>query len=531
MFSLSYAALVAIAAWALYRISCIGRRPKNFPPGPPTIPVLGNLHLMPASDPHVKFEEWAKKYGPVYSLMLGTKTMVVLSKDTAVKDLLDKKGAIYSSRPDLYIGQTLASGGQRMLMMRYGPEWRIRRSSHNALHIKQAVKYIPYQELESKQLIYDMMQAPSNLKEHYRRFASSLITSVVFGFRWKTFEERGLQHFFHLFDKFVALNKTGGAAFPDFFPILRYLPSWLSAAQRVASEHHKEEMEMFKGHWMTAKHKIQNKTLSAQSCAAGDLLQMQQEEGFSDEFAAYQTGTFFEAGSDTTSSELYAFAQAMVLYPEVQRRAQAELDSIVGDNRYPNMEDMPSLPYIRACIKETLRWMPTGTLGAAPHATTEDDYYQGYFIPRDSAVVLNVWAINRDSERHPNPARFEPERYLGDDLSAMDSAGHPDPTKRDHFTFGAGRRVCVGMHVAERSMFLAIATTLWAFDITPKKDSDGRPVLPKQDVFEQGFVTLPKVFEAEIKPRSEKRAAYIKEEWEQAKRGLDGEGQYLVNPI
>jgi hypothetical protein len=72
---------------------------------------------MPRTDAHLQFEKWARQYGPVYSLILGTKTMIVLSGDRAIKDLLDKKSAVYSDRPELYIGQTLASGDLRFLMM------------------------------------------------------------------------------------------------------------------------------------------------------------------------------------------------------------------------------------------------------------------------------------------------------------------------------------------------------------------------------------------------------------------------------
>lgn len=108
-----------VFAISLVRILRIGRRPSNYPPGPPTIPILGNLPLMPKRDAHLQFQKWANEYGPVYSLILGTKTLIVLSSDQAVKDLLDKKSAIYSDRQDMYIGQELCSSGLRVLMMVY----------------------------------------------------------------------------------------------------------------------------------------------------------------------------------------------------------------------------------------------------------------------------------------------------------------------------------------------------------------------------------------------------------------------------
>ena len=101
----------------LWRISKIGQRPKGYPPGPPTLPLIGNLHQMPKKQGHLQFQKWAKEFGPVYSLMLGTQCFVVLNSDQAIKDLLDKRSAIYSSRPEVYLGQEILSGGLRVLFM------------------------------------------------------------------------------------------------------------------------------------------------------------------------------------------------------------------------------------------------------------------------------------------------------------------------------------------------------------------------------------------------------------------------------
>jgi hypothetical protein len=111
-----YILAVALIALAVRQLRKIGRRPAGYPPGPPTLPLLGNLHLMPKEKAHLQFQKWAEEYGPVYSLILGTKVMIVLSSDQAVKDLLDKRSSIYSSRPDMYIGKII-SGGLRMLLM------------------------------------------------------------------------------------------------------------------------------------------------------------------------------------------------------------------------------------------------------------------------------------------------------------------------------------------------------------------------------------------------------------------------------
>lgn len=177
LFTLAVAAILALAV----RLSQVGRRPRDLPPGPPTLPLIGNLHLMPRKDVHLQFQKWAEEYGPVYSLILGTKTMIVLNSGQAVKDLLDKRSAIYSSRPDNYISQDVASGGMRILLLvsplshifyeeslvitprsqKYGEPWKtIRKVAHRILNVKVSKTYVPYQDLESKAMLVGILEKP-----------------------------------------------------------------------------------------------------------------------------------------------------------------------------------------------------------------------------------------------------------------------------------------------------------------------------------------------------------------------------------
>jgi cytochrome P450 len=297
------------------------------------------------------------------------------------------------------------------------------------------------------------------------------------------------------------------------------LPDFMLPVQKKARQLHKVEKELYVGHWLNAKKSIKNGT--AKPCFCVDLARSQDNEGFSDSQAGYISGTVLEAGSDTTSSTLYAFVQAMVLFPEVQAKAKAEIERVVGGSRLPTMDDEMDLQYIRACMKESLRWMPTTILGAVPHAVTRDDEYMGYLIPKGAGVINNVWAINMDPKRAPQPRVFDPERYMNDLLSLSESAGQSDATKRDSFTFGAGRRICPGIHVAERSLFLGISRMLWAFDIKPKIGKDGQPILPDCDALTQGFVCMPEEFECTITPVSEARAQMVRGEWREAEKLLD----------
>ncbi|KAF7543860.1 hypothetical protein G7Z17_g10399 [Cylindrodendrum hubeiense] len=173
------------------------------------------------------------------------------------------------------------------------------------------------------------------------------------------------------------------------------------------------------------------------------------------------------------------------------------------------MDDQDRLQYVRMCMKETLRWMPTTILGAVPHAVTQDDIYNGCLIPKGAGVLNNVWSIHMDEDRHPEPRRFNPERYRSDILSLGDSASSGDPAKCDQFTFGAGRRICPGIHFAERSFFLGILRMLWAFNIEPVLDEAGEPILPDLDKLTKGFVCMLEEFPAKITQRSEVKKAMV----------------------
>lgn len=330
------------------------------------------------------------------------------------------------------------------------------------------------------------------------------------------------------FAAFSTLIQTGTAQIFDGFPILRYIPGFVLRVKIKARKLHKDEKRLYVGTWLDAKQGIENGT--ANPCFCVGMAKQQQELGLSDDQAGYLSGTLLEPGSDTTSSTLHGFVKAMILFPEVQKRAHKDIDRIVGPDRMPNMDDEPKLQYIRSCVKESLRWMPTTILGV-PHALTQEDEYMGYRLPRGAVVIANNYTIHMDPSRHPEPRKFDPDRYQHDFQTAAESAANPDASQRDHFVFGTGRRVCQGMHVAERSLFLAMSRLLRAFDIEPALDSDGEKILPDADQYTQGFVVEPLPFPDKLTPRSKERAGLIKRAWSQAQEQLDPlTGQWKVIP-
>lgn len=226
-----------------------------------------------------------------------------------------------------------------------------------------------------------------------------------------------------------------------------------------------------------------------------------------------------EAGSETTSSALNSVLKFLASAPEVQARARNELLEAVGTDRSPTFDDEPLLPFIRAIGKEILRLRPAANIGS-PHKTTADVIYKDMFIPKDSIISINQYGIHYDPDRYPDPEKFDPNRYINHSLKAGAYTAHPDPYERDHFSFGAGRRVCPGMHLAENSLFIVLAKLLWSFDIRPTLNKDGsEEQLDLTDGGnEDGVNTLPKPYKVRFIARDEKTASIIKNEWSAAQQ-------------
>lgn len=213
----------------------------------------------------------------------------------------------------------------------------------------------------------------------------------------------------------------------DTYPVLRYLPDLLLPVQRQARDFHKEESEIFLRLHIGMKKKVlegqapvsagdnirgtlayqvklQDRWLQkmdstnlqysfpSQACFSRDLVRIQEEEGMSDERAAYTSGSLLQGGLGSTTETLVGFVKAMMLFPHVSKVAQAELDRVCG-NRMPELDDAPELPYVRGCVKEALRWMPASPIGI-PHALTRDDEYMGYRMPRGATVIYNVRLVS-----------------------------------------------------------------------------------------------------------------------------------------
>jgi hypothetical protein len=365
-------------------------------------------------------------------------------------------------------------------------------------------------------MLVDIMDFPEEFLESLQRYSNSLITTMVFGRRSPFLHDPMMEAILKGLEDLTALGTSPMAILLDCYPMLRRLPDFLLPLKRKADSVYRSTSSNYLFQYDSVKNNL--KSGKATPSFSVYLAKAQEKEGFTDVFAAYLAGNLIEAGTETTSSTIYAFLQAMVVWPEVLSEAQKELDRVCGEDRMPTMEDEPQLQYIRGCVKESLRWMPTAITGAMPHALIQDDEYMGYKLPKGTSVVNNVYSINIDPQRYPEPRRFNPSRYTNDFLNSAEAATISDVSKRDHFTFSAGRRLCQKMHAAERSLFLAIANLAWGFDITAAIDDKGVKVIPDIDSYTPGFVVMPTKFPAVLTPRSSNKAEIMRNEWRKAQQ-------------
>jgi cytochrome P450 len=301
----------------------------------------------------------------------------------------------------------------------------------------------------------------------------------------------------------------------DIFPFLHWVPerlfgNWRSRASFVRDE-------------MNALYSAQVERVRARR-ASGELkesfmdavLEQNEKLTLSPHELAFLGGVMMEGGSDTSSATIISFLQAMTRWPEYQSTAQAQIDVVVPEDRSPQWaQDYDALPYVAQIVKESMRWRPVVPL-AFPHAAAQDDEVDGFRIPKGSAVILNGWGMQHDAARFARPEVFDPAHYAGFTRPASALALEADPAKRDHYGYGSGRRLCPGIHLGERNLWVGIAKLLWAFEICAVEGE-----MPDTDAvtgYCEGFLVCAKDFKCRIRVRSEERRKTIVREFEEAKK-------------
>ncbi|KAK6995986.1 putative cytochrome P450 [Favolaschia claudopus] len=488
-----------------------GAREKGLPPGPPMVPLLGNAHSFPTEFPQLKFTQWARKYGGLYSLKIGAGTVVIITDAVIAKELLDKRGAATADRPSTHIGD-LTTGGKLITVARYGETYKTLRKSANVILTAQATKqHLPIQQAEAVQLLHDFIQSPESFFTAISRYSYSVIHSVLYGKRVPRYDNEEMKQFNHIVRSFNILMAPGGAPPVDLIPVLKYIPErfapWKTEARRIKNLQHK--------HYWTMLNDAKDRMLRGEGhgCCMEQVFKHQEELGMSDELTKYLGSSLQETGAETTSSFLQGLVLALVAHPEAQKKAQEEIDSIVGAQRMPTLDDLNSLPYVRALILEAHRFRPVVPLGL-PHAAISALEYEGYIIPEGATIFVNVWGIFHDPDLFEEPEKFRPERYVLTENGTK--PGVDGSALRHTLPFGFGRRICPGMYLAFDSININTMNLLWAFKFLPAVDSNGIPIPVDTWAYSKGIASAPLPFRCRVVPRSEGKIKIIQREFVEA---------------
>ncbi|KAG2099601.1 cytochrome P450 [Suillus discolor] len=441
--------IILASVWtAKQRYQAARRLP--LPPGPPVRWLLGNT--MPKSYAPFQFARWTEQYGPVFSLKQGHRIFVVIGRHQAAVDIMEKEGANVADRPRSIAVQETLSGGFRMSLKDNNERLRrMRRVLHANLQPKVAETYEPMQTRHAKNLVLDVLNDPKNHQRHAMRYSASVIMSFTYGKITPTSytdpEVVSINRFSARFGQTI----KPGAYLVNAYPILRFVPGYLSELKAW----HKEELAFYDGQLDAVRRKMREGTASPSF--ARFILEHQTQYQLEDKGLGYLAGEIFAAGSDTTASAITIMMMAAATHTDAQARVQEELDNVVGRTRLPTFDDQEMLPQVTAFILESLRWRPV-TLGGFPHRAIKDIVWNNYLIPAGATVIGNHWAIANDPEVFPEPQTFNPQRWI-------DDAGRVRGDLR-FFTYGFGRRVCPGQHLANRSVFVNTALLLWAFRLS-----------------------------------------------------------------
>ncbi|KAG5778077.1 hypothetical protein H9Q73_008268 [Fusarium xylarioides] len=365
--------------------------------------------------------------------------------------------------------------GKTLTFLPFGERWQMHRkllqTSFSNTNVR---RWHTLQITEARRTIRNILRKPETWGTSLRRLAVAIVLQVSYGTQVLEDDDPYIQI------ANDAMYATGNGGVPansivDLVPFVRYLPDcivrdwslrfarqWRWAIKKLHDAPFaaaQAEYHRYNHHRNTSlAHNLLREYKDKESCG--------QEQQWSLDDIKGAAGAVFIAGADTTWATCVIFILNMVLHPEIQEKAQQELDAVIGSDRLPDFSDRPALVYIEHIVQEIYRWAPLAPLGI-PHKSLHDDIYNGMLIPKGMTVVYaNAYAMAHDERVYKDPHDFNPDRY---------EAGEPFPVGN----FGFGRRVCVGRFLADNSVWIMVATMLSVLRFCKKMSSDGKPIEPR----------------------------------------------------
>ncbi|XP_029420947.1 cytochrome P450 1A1 isoform X1 [Nannospalax galili] len=476
--------IFCIVFWVIRASRSQVPRGLKSPPGPWGLPLIGHI-LTLGKRPHFTLARLSQRYGDVLQIRIGSIPVVVLSGMDTIRQALVKQGDDFKGRPDFYSFTFISNGQSIAFSPDSGPVWAARRClAQNALknfstasdptstsscyleeHVSKEAEY-----LISK---FQKLMAEVGHFDPYRYLVVSVanvICAMCFGQRYDH-DNQELVSLVNLSNEFGEVTGSGYPA--DFIPVLRYLPnSGLDVFKDLNKKFYSFMQKLIKEHYRTfEKGHIRDITDSLIEHCQDRKLDENANVQLSDEKVITIVLDIFGAGFDTVTTAISWSLMYLVTNPQIQRKIQEELDTVIGRERRPRLSDRPQLPYLEAFILETFRHASFVPF-TIPHSTTRDTSLNGFYIPKGRCVFVNQWQINHDQELWGDPSEFRPERFLT-------PSGTLDKVLSEKvILFGLGKRKCIGETIGRLEVFLFLAILLQQveFSVSPGEKVDMTPI-------------------------------------------------------
>ncbi|KAI0004845.1 cytochrome P450 [Xylariaceae sp. FL0662B] len=481
-------------------------------PGPRLLPYIGRIHDLPVNYMWLKFKEWADQYsganGFYFTEMLGARFLVITDEKIA-EELLVKRAKHNSDRPlvrSLFDSKSTHGSMEYLPLMGRNQYWaRQRKFTHSYLTEASNAHYYGFMEHEVKRWLVRLLDNPDDFQFSLEDMASKIMCQL-------TWDDPDLSEYCTKSAWGLLTQMSPAGPLTNIITPLWHLPELINPWKIAEHKRHDEQQ----GWWMERLLSIRRKMYKGEQrpCFTRQYLERgEKRSNISGDYEASSViGMMALVGIFTVAGPLSYWLVSMVHHPQWQAAVQKEVDDIC-EGRLPTLDDMPKLPVLRACIKETMRWKPNVPTGVA-HEMEADDVFRGYLLTKGTRILPLDWAFLRNPEKYPDPDNFRPERWLEPGWPTYQEPLTVYPTIKGMTSFGWGQRQCLGQTLTQDELFVACGALSWCFNLKPRQDPvTGRNIPIPHNKSNSLLIIKPDPFQMDFKPRSEARAQEARRLW------------------
>lgn len=444
------------------------RKNGHHPPGPPRLPIIGNLHQL-GKPMHQVLDELSKKYGPVMLLQLGRVPTLVISSPEAAKQILKTYDLQFCNRPSLAASKRLSYNHLDIASGTYGEYYReIRKICLLELFSTKRVQSFKTVRAEEMELLIDSLSsssansAPVDVIKKLTNFTHRTVFRIAFGSK-KTGDhsrnELADSRLMEILDELM-VGLTGFSA-SDFFPKVGWIIDRITGSHATIEKCFHDLDEFFQQ--MIDQHLDPERLKPDRDDIIDVLLKLDKDHQaskirFTNNHIKAILMNVFVAGIDAPTVTMNWAMTELARNPEAMKKVQEEIRNYVGSKGKVEESDLDNFHYLKMVVKEALRMHAPAPL-LSPRECIKNSKIDGYDVYPKTRVLINAWAMGRNPKYWKNPEEFMPERFK--DSFNMDFAGTQN---FEYVPFGAGRRICPGMNMGIVLTEFVLANILYAFD-------------------------------------------------------------------